>query len=169
MSKRFTDTEKWEDPWFRNLLREYQIFWIYLLDKCDSAGVWKVDFELAEFCLKQSLNEKELSTVFKNRIKIFENGERWFIPKFITFQYGNLDETCHPHKSIFKLLRSYKLEGYLEGINTPNTRTRQDNTRQDKGLKKCFDENCGQMIAEKEFTKHMTEHTIQRHKVRELK
>ena len=135
MAKRFTDTEKWEDPWFRNLLREYQVFWIYLLDKCDAAGVWKVDFEMAEFCLKQNnLNEQELTRVFKDRIKIFDGGKKWFIPRFISFQYGELDEFCNPHKSIFKLLRSYKLEGYLEGINTPKnkTRTRQDYTRQEK-------------------------------------
>ena len=136
MAKRFTCTEKWEDPWFRNLLREYQIFWIYLLDKCDPAGVWKVDFEMAEFCLKQKLSEKEITNAFKDRIKVFDGGQRWFVPKFIAFQYGTLDEMCNPHKSIFKLLRSYKLEGYLEGINTPKTRQEQDKTIQDKDKKR---------------------------------
>lgn len=139
MAKRFTDTEKWEDPWFRNLLPEYQRFWIYVLDKCDPAGVWKVDFEMAEFCLKQSLNPDELLKVFHDRVKVFERGERWFIPKFISFQYNKLDERCNPHKSVFKLLSSYKLEGYLEGysggIYTSKNKTRQDKdktiTRQD--------------------------------------
>lgn len=138
MAKRFTDTEKWEDPWFRNLLREYQMFWVYMLDKCDAAGVWKVDFELAEFNLKQTFddkNQQELKRVFKDRIKVFEGGERWFIPKFISFQYGELDEFCNPHKSIFKLLRGYKIEGYLEGINTPKTRQDKNKTIEDKTRK----------------------------------
>jgi len=122
MAKRFTDSEKWEDPWFRNLLPEYQRFWIYLLDKCDASGVWKVDFEMADFCLKQPVKEKEMLAVFKDRIRVFDHGEKWFIPRFISFQYGTLDERCNPHKSVFKLLRSYKMEGYLEGINTPKNK-----------------------------------------------
>lgn len=133
MSKRFTDTEKWEDPWFRNLLTEYQIFWVYILDKVDNAGVWKVDFELAEFCLKKSLNPKELLAVFKDRVVPFDNGERWFIPKFILFQYGELQPTCHPHQPIIKLLNKYNLQDYLKGIST--FKTRQDNIRQDKKRK----------------------------------
>lgn len=130
MAKRFTDTEKWGDPWFRNLLPEYQRFWIYLLDRCDTAGVWEVDFEVVEFFLKQKYSEKEIINLLKGRIVIFDNQKKWFIPKFISFQYGRLDPFCNPHKSIFKLLSSYKLEGYLEGINTSNTR--QDKTIQDK-------------------------------------
>lgn len=133
MAKRFTDTEKWGDPWFRNLLREYQIFWIYLLDQCDAAGVWKVDFEQAEFFLKQNLNDKELITVFKDRIIIFDEGNRWFIPKFITFQYGHLDANCRPHKSVLNLLSTYKLERYLKGMDTlkdkDKTKTIQDKTK----------------------------------------
>ena len=137
MGKRFTDTEKWGDPWFRNLLQEYQVFWIYLLDNCDSAGVWKVDFEMAEFCLKQPLKEKELLVVFKDRVVPFEKGDRWFIPKFISFQYGTLDENCRPHKSVLNLLKVYKIERYLKGINTLKDKTRQDNTRQDKDPVDC--------------------------------
>ena len=160
MSKRFTDTEKWGDPWFRNLLREYQIFWIYMLDNCDTAGIWKVDFELAEFMLKARIDEKEYASVFKDRIRVFSKGERWFIPKFISFQYGQLDETCHPHKSIIKVLRSFKLEGYLEGINTPNTRqykTIQDNGKavdNSKTPQYCHD--CERYFSEQAFEKHLT-------------
>lgn len=130
MSKRFTDTEKWEDPWFRNLLSDYQRFWIYILDRCDNAGVWKVDFEAAEFYLKQDCKQEELLQVFKDRVVPFDNDSRWFIPKFISFQYGELTPTCHPHQPVLKLLKIYKLEGYLKGINT--FKTRQDNIRQDK-------------------------------------
>jgi len=47
VSKRFTDSEKWRDPWFRRLPTEYKLLWLYLLDECDVSGVWKVDLELA--------------------------------------------------------------------------------------------------------------------------
>lgn len=133
MSKRFTDTEKWEDPWFRNLLKEYQFFWIYLLDRCDNAGVWKVDFEAAEFYLKQKCEEKEILNVFKDRVIAFDNGQRWFIPKFITFQYGLLDEACRPHNSVINLLKGFglinRLSTEIKGIHTLKDKTK---TRQDK-------------------------------------
>ena len=127
MAKRFTDTGKWEDSWFRNLPCEHQLFWVYLLDRCDNAGVWKVDFELAEFFLKRPVKATEMLKVFSDRIVPINDGNYWFIPKFISFQYGKLDESCHPHKSIIKTLSAYKIEGYLEGINTP--KTRQDNIK----------------------------------------
>jgi len=41
MAKRFTASEKWEDLWFSELSNKYKLFWIYLLDKCDNAGVWE--------------------------------------------------------------------------------------------------------------------------------
>lgn len=139
MAKRFTDTEKWGDPWFRNLLREYQIFWIYLLDSCDSAGVWKVDFEMAEFCLKATINPKEIQKAFEDRIISFDGGARWFVPRFISFQYGTLDDNCRPHRSVLNLLKTYKIERYLKGIDTlkdkTKTITRQRHT--DKTCKDC--------------------------------
>lgn len=146
MAKRFTDSEKWEDPWFRNLLKEYQLFWIYLLDRCDAAGVWKVDFEAAVFYLKQNCDEKELMTVFKDRIVVFDNGERWFVPKFIKFQYGNLEESCRPHKSVLNLLSFYKIEGYLKGIHTlkdkDKTKTIQDKTKTSGHFDGCICARC---------------------------
>jgi hypothetical protein len=51
MAKRFSDSEKWEDPFFTNLTNEYKLAWIYLLDKCDHAGFYKVNLKIMNFCL----------------------------------------------------------------------------------------------------------------------
>src|SRR3990167_6646171 len=51
MSKRFTDTDKWKRPWFRELPETYRLFWIYLCDSCDHSGIWYVDFALASFMI----------------------------------------------------------------------------------------------------------------------
>jgi hypothetical protein len=51
MAKRFTDSEKWNRPWFRKLPTKYKLLWLYILDHCDMSGVWYVDFELASMMI----------------------------------------------------------------------------------------------------------------------
>jgi hypothetical protein len=117
MAKRFTDTCKWKDSWFQDLPTKYKLFWVYLLDDCDAAGLWKPNVRLACFQIGEPFEEAELKRVFSERIDITESGY-WFIKKFIIFQYGELSEACHPHKSIIKLLKSHKIKGYWKGTNT---------------------------------------------------
>ena len=45
---RLTDCLKWSDKWFRNIDPEEQLFWFYIHDRCDQAGVWNEDFEESE-------------------------------------------------------------------------------------------------------------------------
>ena len=49
MAKRFTATDKWGDPWFCGLSVSDRMFWIYLLDACDHAGIWQVNWPLVSF------------------------------------------------------------------------------------------------------------------------
>lgn len=135
MSKRFTDTDKWKDPWFRKLPFNYQRFWIYLLDSCDQSGVWQVDFELVEFFLRESFDMKETTQIFHERIHIFDDGKKWFIPKFISFQYGVLNDLCRPHAFVLKLLDKYKLKGYLKGISTLKDKDKDIDKDKDKDKK----------------------------------
>lgn len=128
MAKRFTATDKWEDVWFSGLSNPQKLFWIYLLDKCDSAGIWEKNFNAASFFLGFKIAETDCDFL---EGKVFNvNGSKWFIPNFIDFQYGELTPNCKPHIPILKTLERYNLKGYPKGINTPNTR--QDKTRQDK-------------------------------------
>ncbi len=47
MGKRFTDTTKWTDKWFRKLSVCEKLMFLWLVDNCDNAGFWEVDLELA--------------------------------------------------------------------------------------------------------------------------
>src|SRR5689334_8641143 len=101
--KRLTDTEKWKDPWYRKLSLLNKVFWAYICDNCDNAGVWKPDFELASFCIGSELDPKALVEVFKDRITVLDPG-RWHIKKFVAFQFGCLSPISRPHQSVMELL-----------------------------------------------------------------
>ena len=136
MAKRFTDTSKWKDTWFQDLPNKYKLFWIYLLDECDAAGLWKPNIRLAQFQVGEPFEESELKRVFAGRIIITEDNY-WFIPKFITFQYGELSTNSKPHQSIIKMLERSKLIGYVKGIDTLKEKEKEEEEESnvDKALK----------------------------------
>lgn len=101
--KRFTETTKWQDPWFRKLPAKMKAFWLYLVDNCDLAGIWNPDMELAGFQIGEEFAMEEIHAHFADRITILENG-RWFVPKFIEFQYGELNPANRCHASVIKAL-----------------------------------------------------------------
>ena len=109
MAKRFTDTEKWKKGFIRNLPTKYKLLWLYILDDCNHAGVWDVDLEVAEIRIGSKINKKEAIKYYSENIKIFDNGNKWFIPKFIDFQYGQLNENVNAHKSVIRLIDKYDL------------------------------------------------------------
>lgn len=120
MAKRFIDTKIWDKAWFRKLSTKYKLVWIYLLGKCDHAGIWDADWELAEFIIGESVTYDELPDIIKDKMKYIEGEEQYFIPSFIEFQYGQLKEHSKPHKSVIKRLTDKKLfKGYERVSLTP--------------------------------------------------
>lgn len=103
MPKRLTGTEKWEDPWFYRLSIEYKCLWLYLLDKCDHAGIWKVNLDLASFHLKVDFKVDETIRSFGDKVVVV-NEDNWFIPNFIYFQYGKLNKDNKVHRSVISNL-----------------------------------------------------------------
>tara|TARA_R110000823_G_scaffold265327_1_gene385260 strand:- start:49 stop:633 length:585 start_codon:yes stop_codon:yes gene_type:complete len=86
-TKRFTDAEKWKDPFFENLNNNFKLIWLYLLDDCDNAGIWNKSIKRLNFHCNTSVTEKELQQIFKKRLYPITE-DKWFIPKFMIFQYG---------------------------------------------------------------------------------
>ena len=108
MAKRFTDTMKWEEDWYLDLSLTQKLFWIYICDNCNHAGIFRPNKRLFEMLIGDKINlEKFLAQVNEDklRISILANG-RWYITGFIEFQYGsNLNANNRVHKSILKLLK----------------------------------------------------------------
>jgi hypothetical protein len=89
MAKRFTDSAKWDDPWFAELPSKYKLFYLYLLDECDHAGVWKVNFRKANFMVGETLEPSEVRRFMSDRVRVIDEAY-WHVTKFIKFQYGML-------------------------------------------------------------------------------
>jgi hypothetical protein len=86
---------------------------MYILDQCDHAGIWEVDFELAAyFCGK--LYDYEIKNTFSKQFIEFDNGKRWFIKDFIEFQYGILNPKVNAHKSAIMRLNKFNLLKYMD-------------------------------------------------------
>lgn len=118
MAKRFTDTEKWKKPFIRGLQGAYKLLWFYILDDCDHAGIWQVDFEVARIRTGEQLDKQAAIAAFGDRIEIFAEGTKWFLRDFIEFQYGQLSEKNRMHLSVINILTKNQLGAY-KGLISP--------------------------------------------------
>ena len=111
MAKRYSDNGKWSDNWFSELPVEYKLAYIYILDQCDTVGVWKPNYRLAEFQLGTKIDwENFKSTCGENRVFAMKNGY-WWIVKFCDFQYSKINEFSKspPIISYVELLKKHGL------------------------------------------------------------
>jgi hypothetical protein len=119
MAKRLTDADKWKKPFIRSLPVEYKLFWLYILDDCDHAGIWQVDTAVAELRLGIKLSLQKAQGFFEEKIVVFDDQTKWFIPDFIRFQYGEFNEANKMYKSIIPVLKRHSLIPHLSSIYPP--------------------------------------------------
>lgn len=109
MAKRFIDTKMWDKIWFRKLNPDEKLIWVYILTKCDHAGIFDADWEAMQFFIKTDIDDyKRLPESIKEKIVQIEENQ-FFIPSFIKYQYGVLRENSKPHISVIKRLREKDL------------------------------------------------------------
>ena len=118
MAKRFTESTKWKKLWIRKLDPKYKLFWFYLLDNCDHAGIDDADIESASFHIGIEYDKEEILEVFNRKIVPFKK-DKWFIPKFVEYQYGELNENNRAHLSVINILTKYNLLGSNKALNSP--------------------------------------------------
>jgi len=106
VKKRFTDTDKWADPWFRQLSPTAKLLWQWILDCCDNAGVLDPDWALATFQIGDDVTAHIIE--IESRIERLDD-DRIFVSKFVAFQYPRLSRQCAAHKPVFASLEKYNL------------------------------------------------------------
>ena len=139
--KRFTETAKWDDPWFLELPMEHKLLWQWLCDRCDNAGIIEPSLKLASFQIGFQYPMDTLSVFGKRLVEI--EGGKWFIPKFIPFQYGALSKDCKAHNPVFASLakngidpESLNLKGYPKGIHTLQEKEKEKVKEKDRAREK---------------------------------
>ena len=105
MSKRFTETNIWNEDWFLDLPKNYKLLYFYVKDNCDHAGIWRPNVRLFEAMIEDKVDLNKALIFFNNgktRIEILDCG-RWFILDFFVFQYGT---TFNPLNRVHKSIQS---------------------------------------------------------------
>lgn len=128
MAKRFTDTTKWHDPWFSGLPDTYKLFWLFILDHCNEAGIWKVNMGLFSFYSKKNITlDKVIYYINDGKERVVYKGkDKLLILGFAEFQYGSFRKSNHPfHKKLVSLIDTVPdtecdtvSVGYGQGVDT---------------------------------------------------
>jgi hypothetical protein len=104
---RQTFTQKWMDKWFGELSKDAKLIFLYLLDNCDSAGFYEINFRSICFCTGTTKIEADAALIELNKAVHYLNKDKTHIwlknflnhPKKIPFNVNN-----NEHLGIIKII-----------------------------------------------------------------
>ena len=104
MAKRFTDTEKWKDPWFRKLSAESKVLFNYFCDDCDLAGFLQQDDDA--FCFLTGIPREKINDCYLELLKSITVKDGWiWVKNFLRHQKNlPLNPQNNAHKHIIGIL-----------------------------------------------------------------
>lgn len=107
MAKRFIDTGLFDDEWFMDLSNEAKLLWIYMITRCNHAGIIRLNHRHVEFVIKMNSCESVLQELGNRKATLGE--QLYFIPKFIEFQYPGFPKSnVAAQKSVLNILSKYR-------------------------------------------------------------
>lgn len=117
MSKRFVDTELWDKKWYMSLSPKFKCLAKYVRDKCDIAGIWDCNYQLASVYIGEQVTEEELLGIDNGRQFEKITDEKVYCTGFIEFQYGQtLNEQSPVHKKVMDILDKYGIEYNIKKV-----------------------------------------------------
>lgn len=114
MAKRFTDSEKFRDNWYRKLKPKHKCLWEYMLSECSIAGILEFDFDIMSLYIGEKITQSDLE-LFSDKL-VYLTEDKIFIPNFIKFQQKELNPSNPAHKNIILELEKYDIPITLENI-----------------------------------------------------
>lgn len=102
--KRFSETGKWDDPWFRALPGAHKLVFLYLLDRCNNAGFWEEDLDGMAFHTK--VERSALEGALKGLERGIQGASGWYwVKNFLRHQKNDSLNPENPaHRQIIALL-----------------------------------------------------------------
>ena len=119
-----------------------KLVWCYLSDEVNHAGIWEVDIASLEFFLGIKTSEEEILENFNRKIIPIKK-HKWFIPKFLEFQYkGKMSYNNNCHRSAIEILKKHNLYDYVKdkGLILNETGVTEEETEKDKVIDKEIEE-----------------------------
>jgi hypothetical protein len=135
VSKRFIDSDLWSRDWFQELPPAEKCAFMYLTTACDAVGVWKPNFKLAEYQIGAPVDWTALRAAANGNIEVLPNG-KWWLVDFVHFQYGELRDTCPPHKMYKRMLERHGLAGRKRVPSTLQEKEKEKELEKDKEKEK---------------------------------
>lgn len=132
MAKRFIDTDLFRKPFMRSLEAPYKALWIYLLCECDHAGIWVVELDVAQIRMGLKLDPEKVIDKMGGAVVSIDGGSKWYLPDFVTFQYGTLNPANRVHQSVLERLERYGIDPNHPSQNKPLTSPLQGAKDKDK-------------------------------------
>ncbi len=108
MTTRFTETLKWEDMWFRKLKPYEKLLFNFICDKCDIAGFWEIDLELAAYFT--GIEQEAILGAFEGLSRGYIKNDKYiWLKNFIQHQRNwPLNPENNAHKAIIARLRNHR-------------------------------------------------------------
>ena len=119
MAKRFIDTGFLDQKWIRKLSPERKIFLIYLMLKCDNGGIIDLDIEDIEFWIGKEIGN--LDFLPEGYLIPLNNLGKYFMPKFIEWQYKDLSSQKFIVAQARQILEKHNLINFDFTLNLPNS------------------------------------------------
>jgi len=99
MSKRFTDTDKWDDKWFRGLGPASKLLFIFIIDRCNLGGYYEIDE--ADIAFRTGLPEDKILGAIQGLDRgLIRKGDWVWVKKFLYHQKNlplNPENNAHKH------------------------------------------------------------------------
>lgn len=117
MTKRSRDTEMWGQPWHLKLDPIQKCFWAYVLDNCDLAGVWSVDFlDLAAIMIGGTIDLDATLAALSEQIEVLSE-KTIFVRGFVRFHFGSgprksLSPKTPIHQSVWRAIKGHGIESH---------------------------------------------------------
>lgn len=106
--KRFTETGKWDDPWFRQLAGVYKLVFLYIIDRCDNAGFLEIDQDAMAWHTK--VKPEHIEGALKGLERGIKGAFGWiWVRRFLKHQKNDpLNPENPSHKQIIGLLNEQR-------------------------------------------------------------